>query len=171
MAPALTPLLLAAAAVLCAAGLTKLREPGEVTAALDTLGLPARLAAAAALGSGEIALGLWVAVSPTRLACALLGLAYASFAVVALVLARRRAACGCFGADEAPASSAGSLISVALAAVGLLAAGAEPLGLRWILERPPGTAVAVLVGTAGLAYALVLAYTQLPRAWAAWSAP
>ncbi len=171
MAEALTPLVLAAALVLCAAGVAKLRDPAAVTAALAMLGLPAGPAAARVLGAGEIAVGLWAALAPTRLSCALLGAVYGAFAIVALVLARRRATCGCFGAHDTPASVVQSLLSAGLAAVALVAAAAEPRGLDWLFHQPPGTATGLLIGTAGIVYGAVLVYTQLPRAWSAWSAP
>jgi len=38
-----------------------------------------------------------------------------------------------------------------------------------VLQRPPATAAALLLGAAGAAYATVLAYTELPAAWRAWS--
>jgi uncharacterized membrane protein YphA (DoxX/SURF4 family) len=170
VAQALTPLLLAAALVLCAAGVMKLRDLAAVTSALAMLGLPARPVAARALGAGEIVVGLWAALDPTRLNCALLGALYAAFAIVALVLARRQATCGCFGAHDTPASAVQSLLSATLAAVALFSVAAEPRGLRWILQRAPGTAAGLLIGVAGVAYGAVLVYTELPRAWSAWSA-
>jgi Methylamine utilisation protein MauE len=167
---ALTPLLLAAAVVLCAAGVAKLGDPSAVTSALAMLGLPARAGAARALGGGEIAIGVWAALHPTRLSCALLGVVYATLSIVALMLARRRATCGCFGTHDTPASGIQSLLSAALAAVALISAAAEPPGLHWILGQAPGTAAGLIIGTAGVVYGAVLVYTELPRAWSAWSA-
>jgi uncharacterized membrane protein YphA (DoxX/SURF4 family) len=170
VAEALTPLLLAAAVVLAAAGVMKLRDSDGVRAALRVLGLPAGRGTARGLGIGEIALGIWVAVAPTRAGCALLAAVYAAFAVVAVVLVRHRASCGCFGTDDAPASGFQSLLSAALAVVAALSVIALPHGAGWLLRQPAGTAFALAVGTAGVAYAIVMAYTLVPRAWSAWSA-
>ncbi len=170
MAEVLTPLLLAAALVLCVAGAMKLRDPDGVTAMLGVLGLPGGRRTARALGVGEIVLGIWVALAPTRAGCAAVAGAYIAFTAVSLVLARRHAACGCFGADDAPASGFQSSLSAALACIAGLALVASPRGTQWMLQQPAGTAVALLIGTAGVAYAIVIAYTLFPRAWSAWSA-
>jgi hypothetical protein len=87
--------------------------------------------------------------------------------VLALLLARRRAACGCFGEDDFPASRAQALLSAVLAVASAAAAVWPPHGL---LDRPAGQAVVLMIGIAASAYATVLAYTQLPAAWSAWSA-
>lgn len=87
-----------------------------------------------------------------------------------MALARRHAACGCFGESESPASVAQAILSLALALVALAAAAvALPHGLGWVLGRAPVPAATLLLGTAGAAYGAVLAYTEVPRAWAAWS--
>jgi hypothetical protein len=91
---------------------------------------------------------------------------YATFAVVALLLLRRRSECGCFGESEAPASRLQGLLNVTLMAVSLAAAVHQPHGLGWIVGQP-----VLMLGIAGAAFAIVLAYTELPRAWSAWSAP
>jgi hypothetical protein len=92
---------------------------------------------------------------------------YAVFTVLALLLASRRAACGCFGEGEFPASRTQALLSAVLAVASAAAAVWPPHGL---LDRPAGQAVVLLIGIAASAYATVLAYTQLPAAWSAWSA-
>jgi hypothetical protein len=89
---------------------------------------------------------------------------YAGFCVVSRWLARRGASCGCFGERDAPASRAHALVSAALALVAGAAAAAPPHGAGWILARP-----VLLTAVAAAAYATVLAYTDLPLAWSAWS--
>jgi hypothetical protein len=90
---------------------------------------------------------------------------YAAFAVVALVLLRHRSECGCFGESEAPASRLQGVLNVMLMTISLAAAVGQPHGLRWIVGQP-----VLLLGIAGSAFGIVLAYTELPRAWSAWSA-
>ena len=153
-----------AALVLIVAGVAKLRAPAPAAAALRELGaaLPIR-----AFATGEIALGVWALVAPSSVAAIALACCYAAFAVLALLLASRRAACGCFGEGDFPASRAQGLLSAVLAVASAAAAVWPPHGL---LERPAGQAVVLMIGISASAYATVLAYTQLPAAWSAWSA-
>jgi hypothetical protein len=94
---------------------------------------------------------------------------YAGFSVLTLRLARAGAACGCFGAEESPASGLQSVLSAALSALASLSAlgGAHAAG--WIAQRPPGTLAVLVIGAAGLVYAIVLAYSELPPRWQSWS--
>jgi len=167
VADALTAPMAVAAVVLVIAGVAKLRAPAPAVAALRELGLPAAALPIRAFAAGEIALGGWALVAPTRFAAIALACCYAAFAVLALLLARRRAACGCFGEGDFPASRAQALLSAVLAVASAAAAVWPPHGL---LDRPPSQAVVLVIGIAAAAYATVLAYTQLPAAWSAWSA-
>jgi uncharacterized membrane protein YphA (DoxX/SURF4 family) len=170
MSEALTAPLLVAAAVLCVAGVLKLRSPRAAMTAFAALGLSPRAALVRVLAVCELAIGAWCAVDPARPAAAAVACLYAAFALVAWILARRRSACGCFGAEESPASPWQSVLSLVfvLSAIGALAAGAH--GVGWVLGRPVLVASATLIGIAGAAYATALAYTELPNAWTAWSA-
>jgi hypothetical protein len=159
-----------AAIVVAVAGISKLRAPAFATAALHTLGVAAPAAMVRLLGGVEVLLGAWCLLAPGVASSVALGSCYAAFAGVSLALARRRAACGCFGVSEHSASPAQVGISGVLAAVCFAAALAAPHGVVWVLGRPAGQAVVLLIGIAGCAYATVLAYTQLPAAWGAWSA-
>jgi hypothetical protein len=159
-----------AAIVVAVAGAAKLRSPRVAAGALRELGLPAEPAIARAVGACELGLGLWCVVAPGVAAAALLGGCYVGFAVVSLALARRRASCGCFGGGEASAWGGQSLISAVLAMICALAAIWAPHGAGWMLGRSAGEAVVLVLGIAGAAYATVVAYTQLPAAWGAWSA-
>jgi hypothetical protein len=155
MSAALAPAFLVASLVLCVSGALKLRSGGG---------------AMRALGAGEIALGTVCAVHPTRALAVALAVVYAAFSVVAVILMRRRAACGCFGENDFPVSLAHVIASELLGALALAAALAGPRGLGWVLGRPAPQAVVLLVGIAGAVYATVLVYTVVPRAWAAWDA-
>lgn len=152
MSEALAPPFLVASLVLCVAGVMKLRS-------------------LAALGIAEVALGAACLVHPTRALAVALALVYVSFAVVAEVFRRRRRACGCFGEnDDFPVSLPHVIASELLGTLALAAAVAGPRGLDWVFGRPPATAAVLLIGITGAVYAVVLVYTVVPRAWAAWSA-
>ena len=170
MADVLTGPFAVAAIVIAVAGIAKLRAPAVATAALYELGLPGAVWIARVLGAAEVALAVWCLVDPGLAAAVALGCCYLAFALASLALARRRAACGCFGEHEQPASLGQSAISGALAAVCFAAAAATPHDGAWVLSRPSGQAVVLALGIAGCAYAVVLAYTQLAAAWGAWSA-
>jgi hypothetical protein len=95
---------------------------------------------------------------------------YAGFCGFSLLLARRHAACGCFGEGDAPASAVQSVLSAVLAGVAVVAAFAGVHGLGWAIgSGAAGPGVVVAVGIAAAAYCTVAVYTELPRAWAAWS--
>jgi hypothetical protein len=155
MSAALAPPFIVASLVLCVAGVMKLRSSTG----------PMR-----ALGVGEVALGIACAVDPTRPLAVALAVLFASFTAVAAVLRRRRLACGCFGENDFPVSLAHVIASELLGTLALAAAVAGPRGLGWVFGQPPATAAALLIGISGAAYAVVLVYTVVPRAWTAWSA-
>jgi uncharacterized membrane protein YphA (DoxX/SURF4 family) len=171
VAQALTAPILLAASVLCIAGVAKLRSPDTATRAFEALGLPAKPALGRALATVELALGLWCALDGSRPAAIAVACLYAAFAAAAVLLSRRHSSCGCFGAEELPASLWQAVLSATLGAVALAGALADAHGLRWVLDRPALEASTILLGTAGAAYAVVLAYTLLPQAWTSWSAP
>jgi hypothetical protein len=166
---AVMPPFAVAASVLCVAAVAKLRSPGTAANALAVMGMPARLALIRAIAVCELALGCWCIAAPSRIGAALLAVAYGGFAGLGLVLSRRRASCGCFGAGETRATPAQAALSAALMVVAIVATISVPHGLPWIVERgAPGAAV-LLIAVAAAVYATVLAYTELPAAWGAWS--
>jgi hypothetical protein len=158
-----------AALALCVAGVAKLRSPRPAAEALRAAGLPSHPSLVRAFAAAELALGLYAALSASTIAAFVVAAMYAGFAGLTLVLHRRHAACGCFGADGAPASPGHSAISAALAATATATAIWHAHGLRWIADRPPATAGALAIGIAGAVFALVVAYSELPAAWSAWS--
>ncbi|MFL5828447.1 MAG: MauE/DoxX family redox-associated membrane protein [Solirubrobacteraceae bacterium] len=174
MADALTPPLLVASMVLMVAAVAKLRAPEGAVRALITLGVSLRGASARALvrvfAMGELALGAWAFVGASRVACGLLCVVYAAFAGMTLILARRRATCGCFGAEGPPASAAGSALSAAFALLALAAALTGVHGARWLLDLPEARALVLGLALSAATYGAVLAYTVVPTAWNAWSA-
>ncbi len=164
MADALTAPQAVAALVLCVAGLAKLRSPAAAARAVGAAPQAIRLYAA-----GELAVGLWALVAAGPLAAALMAVVYAGFAGLTLMLAHRGAACGCFGSEHSPASPIQSVLSGALAVVAALSAAAGAHGAAWIVHQPPTTAAVLVLGTAGAVYGVVLAYSELPLLWRAWS--
>ncbi len=169
MSAALTPPMLVAAGVLCLAGALKLRSPAPAVRALSILGLHAAPIFVRSFAAVEIALGGWAMLGAGRAAAAAIACIYGIFAVVALLLARRQASCGCFGEDRTPASALQSLLSAAFAGVALAAALNGAHGLSWVVGHGPAAAGTLLVGIAGAVYATAIAYTELPAAWSAWS--
>ena len=147
---ALTAPLATAALLLCLAGIAKLRSRAD-----------ARWLLVAAV---EIGVAGWCLIAPGRLAMVALVCTYAALAVASLVLSRRGVQCGCFGADQTPASRFQSVLSAAFALVALAGVVTPPHGLEWVAHQP----LALLLGIASGAYAARLAYTELPRAWGAW---
>jgi hypothetical protein len=176
MADALTPPLLVASAVLIVAAVAKLRAPAGAVGALVTLGMPVRAVRGAAgrglvrgFAVGELALGVWVFVGSSGVAYGLTSALYAAFAVIALLLARRRGTCGCFGAEGPPASAAQAALNGVLAAFALTAALAGAHGAQWLFGLPAWHVVVLGLALAGSTYGAVLAYTVMPAAWNAWS--
>lgn len=169
MSEALTVPFATAALVLCIAGLAKLRSPGSAVRALDVIGLPPRAGLVRAGAVGELAVGLACLVHPAAVTAGAMAALYAAFCAVSLVLVREGSSCGCFGA-ESPASLLQTAISAGLAAIALTAAVMGPHGTGWLFTRPLTLGFVLLLGLATSVYAIVLAYTELPRAWGAWSA-
>ncbi len=172
MREALTAPFLLATALLLLAGVAKLRSPAAASRALLTLRLPSRRSYVRGFALAEITLGAGCALAPERGTALALAVLYLGFAGLTILLARRRASCGCFGEahGESPASASQSLLSATLALVAMASVFRVPHSLGWILSRPAPTAVALSLGIAGAVYATMLAYTLLPQAWGAWSA-
>ena len=164
MGSALAIPLLVAALVLCVAGAAKLRAPDPAARAVGADRRLVRLFAA-----GELGLGGVVLAAGGPLPAAIMAALYAGFAVLTLRLARTGESCGCFGAEQSPASRLQSALSATLAAVCLLAALGGARSLDWILGRSPGIVTVLGLGTAGAVYGIVLAYSELPQLWRSWS--
>lgn len=168
MVAILTTTIAVAAIVLGAAAVAKLRSPGGAERALAAVGLSMPRAVVRVIASAELALAALVLLAPGRVTSGLLAVMYAVLAVVAHVLAGRGAACGCFGAERAPASAAHVWLSAVLAATAAAGVAWPPSGLAWLLSGSPGVAAPLALGIAGAAYATVIVYTELPSAWSAW---
>ncbi len=168
MAEALSGPFLIAALTLCVAGVAKLRSPVLALNALRAARLPGGTGVIRIFAVAELTLGIAAALRPRTVPAAALACLYAGFAVLALVLHRRGATCGCFGDARTPASPSQSAISAALAAVCAVAAVSHPPGVTWILNRSPALATCLIIGIGGAVFATVVAYSELPSAWRAW---
>jgi hypothetical protein len=170
MAAALTAPFEVAALVLCVAGLAKLRSPDGAVRALTVAGLPGGTWLVRAGAAVEVALGIAALARPSAATAGAIALLFAAFALLSLRLARRQASCGCFGENDAPASSWGAALSAVLAVIAFVAAIAGVHELGWVLGHAGATVgLVAAIGMAGAIYAVVLVYTALPQAWAAWS--
>ena len=158
-----------AAVVLCVAAVAKLRAPEQAAAALAAIGLPVSVHLIRLFAVGEFVLGAWGAVAPSRPVAIVMALLYAGFAVFTVVLSRRGASCGCFGVTEVSASPLQAGISAAFALVCGWVAIDGAHGVPWIVGRAPLQALVLGLGIATAVFATVVAYTELPAAWGAWS--
>jgi hypothetical protein len=161
---ALTPPFLVASLVLCLAGVAKLRAPATAAAALGLRPWNVRVFAGI-----EFAIGAICALHPTRAGAWVVAAVYAMFALVAVVLMRRRVACGCFGNDDFRVTRAHVIASELLAALAAATTFVTPRGLGWLASQPIPVAVSLAVGIGGAGVAIALVYTTAPRAWATWS--
>jgi hypothetical protein len=153
----LLPALAVAGALLIISGAAKLRDP---TSALEAIAMSAKTPMRV-VGAAEVALGIAVLVSPTRLTTAALALVYGLFAAV-IEWQRRQpnvASCGCLGRRSAPPSAVHTALNLSLASAAGIAAllgGSPSLASAWE-ESAPLTivaAAAILAATA-LAVAVV----------------
>lgn len=164
--------LLVCAGLLAVSGTAKLRAPRPAADALVALGWPTRrpVGAVRAIAGAELVLAAAGALLPGRLTAAALAGAYATFALVAIALVRRRASCGCFGDAGGPASMSQAILSLAGAVLCGLAVVWPAHRLGWVVGRAPLSAFTLLAGLGACVWAAVLVYTELPVAWSAWSA-
>ena len=170
---------LAAALLLAAAGLAKVRRPAGTAIALRQVGLPVPEWAVRAGAGAEVAAGCW-AFTSSRPAAGLVALSYLGFAgFVALALRRGSpvSSCGCFGgrnktdnADSPPTLSHAVLNLAAAATAGWAALHAHA-GAVIVLRRQPlaGIPLVLLIGAG--AYLAYLVIAALPRTLAAGGAP
>lgn len=138
-------LLGAAALLLCATGLAKIRRPDPTRDALHALRLPSGRLPAYALGAAEITVGVAAVAWRVPLTAAALAALYAGFAVVVTVALRSGGlvSCGCAGRDDTPPTMLHLMVDAGFAAVGVAVAVA---GAPW-------------TGVLAVPYALLLAWT------------
>lgn len=160
---------LASAALLVAAGATKLVDPLPLVHALRSTGLPLGQALAAPLirlaALIEFALGVLAIVTGSALTAAGVAMSYAAFTAFVLVALRRGgviASCGCFGTADTPPTATHVVVTGALALVAA-AVAVRPLGsLPDLLGGAPGAGAPLLVATAAVAMTCYLVLALLP---------
>ncbi|MEO7261074.1 MAG: MauE/DoxX family redox-associated membrane protein [Jatrophihabitantaceae bacterium] len=163
----------AAALLLAAAGLAKLRQRAPVRSALAAAGIPGahRLGAKATnrlSGAVELAVALLALLVGGRLGAALIA---AAFLVLAGLSARMMSLesgqdCGCFS-KPAPVSHWHTAVNLGCALAGLLALVRPPGSLISHVGQQPVTGSALLLAAAVLAYLGYLVMTALPELIAA----
>jgi hypothetical protein len=160
--------LAAAGVVLATAGVAKLRAPGPAAQALAIARLPSGEPLVRVASLLEFAAGAYAVAAGGRVAGAVVLLAFVGFIAVTARLGREARSCGCFGSDDAPTSRWHLALCALFAGVGGCAVAWPP---RAIAAAGGPLTVAIAVAAAGGAgYAAKLVYTDLPRAWGAWSA-
>lgn len=155
--------LTAVALLLVAAGVAKLRRPTVTQASLAGLGLPATPLMARTLGFVEVVLGaasLAIGSRPVVAAACVLWLALAATTVA--LLRKPDVPCGCFGADDAPATTMGLAVDVGCAALALAATVAPPGSLTSQLGAEPVAAGVTLCVGALLAWLLAGLHRAAP---------
>jgi methylamine utilization protein MauE len=170
---ALLPAFLVVAALLLVAGAGKLAAPDGTQAALEAARIRVPSGAVRALGAAEVALGLVAIWAPGTLTALLVALAYAGFAAFTVRLLRvagGRVDCGCFGVSGSEVGKLHVGLNVVAAVVAVAASVVPPPGAGWILERSPGIAIPLAIGTLAAVYAAYLAFTQLGAAWRSYPA-
>jgi hypothetical protein len=153
--------------LLIIAGVAKLRAPGPAAEALTVARLPSGAWLVRAASALELAAGAYVVATGGRVAAAVVLLAFAIFIGVTTRADREARSCGCFGADEAPASGWHLALCLLFAAVGVAGVAWPPPAIAGVSGVLP--AVTAIVAALGAAYAAKLAFTELPGAWRAWS--
>jgi len=163
----------AAALLLAAAGLAKLRQHSPTRSALAAAGIPGadRLKPATAnrlSGAVELTLAAVALVAGGRLAAVLVALAYAVLAVLSWRMVRIEAGqdCGCFARPVA-VTHWHTAVNAGCAVAGLLGIGWPGRSLAGEFGRHPATAAALLLAAATLAYLAYLAMAALPELIAA----
>ena len=143
----------AAAMLLVAAGVPKLKDPLPLVRALRSVSLPANRLAVRLIAAGEVLVGIFALVAPGRASATLLALAYIAFTGFVLLALRRGGvlgSCGCFGRPDTAPSRTHVLLTGALAAAAAALGFAPPPESVW--AQGPSAPQIVLVG-----YALLLA--------------
>jgi hypothetical protein len=161
----------AAALLLVASGILKLRNPAASRAAARSLlrGRAARWtsgAAVRAVATGEFAAGVSFLAIGGVVPAAAVAVAFAGFTgvTIAMLAAGQRASCGCFGRADAPVGLSHTLVNAACCVAGL-ACVVEPVGaLGGVLAARPAiaaVAAAQIVVLAGLGYLALTAWPAL----------
>ena len=155
-----------AAALLVAAGVPKVTEPGDTARAMRSVGLPTSELFVRILAVAEVSIGLAVIAIGGPIPSLLLGLIYLGFAgyiILAMSKGGSIASCGCFGKADTPPTYGHLLLNIAAGTVGIIGAIGDPPDAVALLGDQPAFGVPfvafVLLG-AWLGY---LTLTLLPQ--------
>ena len=165
--------LFAAALMLAGAGASKLRRPTLTARALYVAGLPSASWLVRTLGLAELAVGVAVLISPTRLATTAAAVLYAAFAIFLVSLLLRRtagASCGCAGARDAPPSWLHVLLNLAAAGVAFAVATLDvtPPGILAFAGKQPFAGIPFVFGVLLIAWLAGLVVTYVPTLFASY---
>ena len=159
--------LVVAGMVLVVSGVAKVRSPQGTRSALDGLGLAVPASAVRALGAVEVALGVAASVWGGAVVAVAVGLLYAAFAVVAVLMIRSGdvADCGCFGSAESDAPPGPLHVGIDLVFAGLALAGAAlgSGGAVTMVDASVIEGLVALVGCGVAAYGVVALLTVVAR--------
>lgn len=156
---------LASAALLVAAGATKVLDPLPLRRALMSVGVftPALLVRVAA--AAEVALGMGAVLVGGRIGAAGIALSYALFTAFVLHARSRGgvlASCGCFGRADTPPTLTHAVTTGALALTATAVAVRPLAPLHELLGGSPWSGVPLLVATAAVAVTGYLVLARLP---------
>ncbi len=154
---------LASAALLVAAGATKIVDPLPLLRALRSVGLRVPRWLVRAGATAEVALGVAAVLLGSRPLAIGVALSYAAFSGFVLVGMRRGgvlASCGCFGRDDTPPTVTHVVVTGVAALVAAVVA-VQPIGPVDL------TAVALLAASAAVAVMAYLVLARLPLLQAA----
>ncbi|HEY4376563.1 MAG TPA: MauE/DoxX family redox-associated membrane protein, partial [Acidimicrobiales bacterium] len=153
MSPFAGPLF-AAALLLAGSGVLKVARPTSAAHALRAAGLPGSGTAGRVLGAAEVVLALAALAVGGRVTAALVAACYLGFAAFVLrvrATAGDRAGCGCFGAEEAPATPLHVVVNLLVAVAAGLAVVRPTRGVVWVTSHTPLAGIPFLGFTAVLA--------------------
>jgi len=172
---AIAPPFFLAAALLGIAGVLKVVRPRATAQALLDADLPGSGAVARGLGGVEVAAASWAILAPGTGGAVALAVAYLGFAAFLVYVLRTNpdaGSCGCVGTKAVPPSALHLTLDVVAAAVGgVYAAVGGPSAVAWVGALGAGPAVVVLAGLGLGGWLAVVAVTEAPNAWRAWSPP
>lgn len=170
----LGPLSLAAALLLVASGLAKLRFPAPASAVLTALRVPGwrTLPQQALVRVGalvEVAIGAAAVLLGDTVSFTVLGVCYLVFAAVTvrLLALGSRAACGCFGRADTPVGAAHLVVVLTCLSVAGAAAAAPPGSVGAVVAGTPAHTLTLGAQVVLLAWLGYLAMTALPALTAA----
>jgi hypothetical protein len=159
-------LVLVSAALLATAGVAKILRPAAAVTAMRAVRLPADPILVRILGLGELAVAVIVMATAARFFVAIMGIAYLSFAVFAIVSMRSGGgeSCGCFGEASTPPGAVHVVVDLAAVAVAVAALSGAPPSLVEMAGDGLWRSLLLVAGTLIAVYLLVALLTALPQA-------